>query len=74
MDKIKIRTGANISNILQSTITYAQAFTELVKNSIQNGATMVNIQLNEKSVVVRDNDTPRAIVVQCALDDTTPRP
>lgn len=55
MDKIKIRTGANISNILQSTITYAQAFTELVKNSIQNGATMVNIQLNEKSVVVRDN-------------------
>jgi hypothetical protein len=55
MDKIKIRTGANISNILQSTITYAQAFTELVKNSIQNGATNVNIQLNEKSVVVRDN-------------------
>ena len=55
MDKIKIRTGANISNILQSTITYAQAFTELVKNSIQNGATMVNIQLNEKSVVVHDN-------------------
>jgi len=55
MDKIKIRTGANISNILQSTITYAQAFTELVKNSIQNGATNVNIQLNEKSVVVQDN-------------------
>jgi hypothetical protein len=55
MDKIKIRTGANISNILQSTITYAQAFTELVKNSIQNGATKVNIQLNEASVVIYDN-------------------
>lgn len=55
MDKIKIRTGANISNILQSTITYAQAFTELVKNSIQNGAKSVNIQLNQTSVVVTDD-------------------
>ena len=55
MDKIKIRTGANISNILQSTITYAQAFTELTKNSIQNGAKTINIQLNERSVVVKDD-------------------
>jgi hypothetical protein len=55
MDKIKIRTGSNISNILQSTITYSQAFTELVKNSIQNGAKLISIQLNEKSVVIKDN-------------------
>lgn len=55
MDKIKIRTGANISNILQSTITYAQAFTELAKNSIQNGATNINIQLNKESIVFQDN-------------------
>ena len=55
MDKIKIRTGANISNILQSTITYAQAFTELAKNSIQNGATNINIQLTKESIVFQDN-------------------
>tara|TARA_B100001093_G_scaffold296563_1_gene282761 strand:- start:78 stop:1691 length:1614 start_codon:yes stop_codon:yes gene_type:complete len=55
MEKIKIRTGANISNILQSTITYAQAFTELVKNSIQNGAKNINIQLNDKTAIVCDD-------------------
>ena len=55
MDTIKIRTGANISNILQSTITYAQAFTELAKNSIQNGATNINIQLNKESIVFQDD-------------------
>lgn len=55
MNTIKIRTGANISNILQSTITYAQAFTELAKNSIQNGATNINIQLNKESIVFQDD-------------------
>lgn len=55
MNKLKIRTGANISNILQSTITYAQAFTELAKNSIQNGATNINIQLNKESIVFQDD-------------------
>ena len=55
MNKLKIRTGANISNILQSTITYAQAFTELAKNSIQNGATNINIQLNKESIVLQDD-------------------
>ena len=55
METIKIRTGANISNILQSTITYAQAFTELAKNSIQNGATNINIQLNSESMVFQDD-------------------
>ena len=33
MENIKIKTGARISNILQSTVNYQQAFTELVKNS-----------------------------------------
>ncbi len=55
MNTIKIRAGANISNILQSTITYAQAFTELAKNSIQNGATNINIQLNKESIVFQDD-------------------
>ena len=47
MEEIQIKTGARISNILQSTVTYAQAFTELVKNSMQSGATFVEITLNE---------------------------
>ena len=55
MEKIQIKTGARISNILQSTVTYEQAFTELVKNSMQNDATFVDITLNEDSVVVTDN-------------------
>ena len=54
-DTIQIKTGARISNILQSTVTYEQAFTELVKNSMQSGATFVDITLNADSVVVIDN-------------------
>lgn len=54
-DSIQIKTGARISNILQSTVTYEQAFTELVKNSMQSGATFVDITLNADSVVVIDN-------------------
>ena len=55
MDEIQIKTGARISNILQSTVTYAQAFTELVKNSMQSGATFVEITLNENNAVIKDN-------------------
>ena len=54
-DTIQIKTGARISNILQSTVTYEQAFTELVKNSMQSGATFVDITLNADSVVVIDD-------------------
>ena len=53
--KIEIKTGSRISNILQSTVNYAQAFTELVKNSMQSGATSVEIKLNADSVVVVDD-------------------
>ena len=53
--KIEIKTGSRISNILQSTVNYAQAFTELVKNSMQSGATSVEIKLNADSVVVIDD-------------------
>ena len=54
-DTIQIKTGARISNILQSTVTYEQAFTELIENSMQSGATFVDITLNADSVVVIDN-------------------
>ena len=55
MEEIQIKTGARISNILQSTVTYAQAFTELVKNSMQSGATFVEITLNEDNAIIKDN-------------------
>jgi hypothetical protein len=53
--KIKIRTGANLSSILQSTVNIPQAFTELVKNSIQNVATYIKIYLNEDNCVILDD-------------------
>ena len=52
MENIKIKTGARISNILQSTVNYQQAFTELVKNSMQNGATNVDITLENNKIIV----------------------
>ena len=55
METIKIKTGARISNILQSTVNYQQAFTELVKNSMQNGATNVDITFENNKIVVEDN-------------------
>jgi hypothetical protein len=55
MEEIQIKTGARISNILQSTVTYAQAFTELVKNSMQNGATFVEITLSGDNAIIKDN-------------------
>lgn len=55
MENIKIKTGARISNILQSTVNYQQAFTELVKNSMQNGASNVDITFENNKIVVEDN-------------------
>jgi len=45
MDNIEIKTGSNLSRLLQSTVNIPQAFTELVKNSIQNFATSCSIEL-----------------------------
>lgn len=36
--KIKIKTGFNLSNILQSTVDYEQAFTELIKIQYKGGS------------------------------------
>lgn len=55
MDKIKIQTGSNLSRLLQSTVNIPQAFTELVKNSIQNFATFTKIDLYENSAVILDD-------------------
>lgn len=55
MDKIKIQTGANISKLLQSTVNIPQAFTELVKNSMQNFATFCSIDLLEDSAIITDD-------------------
>lgn len=54
MKNIKIRTGANIQAVLQSTVNFPQAFTELAKNSLQNGATkceMDILQLNDSAII-----------------------
>lgn len=45
MNNIEIKTGANLSRLLQSTVNIPQAFTELVKNCIQNFATSCSIDL-----------------------------
>ena len=55
MNKIKIKTGANISYLLQSTVNIPQAFTELIKNSIQNLATIINVEISEDQISVSDN-------------------
>lgn len=55
MDNIEIKTGANLSRLLQSTVNIPQAFTELVKNSIQNFATFTKINLFDDSTVIIDN-------------------
>lgn len=54
MNNIKIRTGANIQAVLQSTVNFPQAFTELAKNSLQNEATKCEIdilQLNDSAII-----------------------
>ena len=53
--QIKIKTGANISSILQSTVNIPQAFTELVKNSIQNLATYIKIDIESDRILIEDN-------------------
>ena len=60
-DNIKIRAGAGLQAVLQSTVNFAQAFTELAKNSLQNGATSCNIDIieNEDGAVVKIMDNAR---------------
>ena len=55
MEQIKIQTGANLSRLLQSTVNIPQAFTELVKNSIQNFSTFSKIDFDSSSVTVIDD-------------------
>lgn len=55
MENIQIKTGANLSRLLQSTVNIPQAFTELVKNSIQNFATFCKIDFNEYSAIIIDD-------------------
>ncbi|MBR8826485.1 MAG: ATP-binding protein [Gomphosphaeria aponina SAG 52.96 = DSM 107014] len=54
MKKIRIRTGSHLSAVLQSTVNIPQAFTELIKNSIQNLATYVKIEIKEKITIEDD--------------------
>ena len=60
-ENIKIRAGAGLQAVLQSTVNFAQAFTELAKNSLQNGATSCNIDIieNEDGAVVKIMDNAR---------------
>ena len=44
-DNIRIRAGAGLQSVLQSTVNFAQAFTELAKNSLQNGAKTCDINI-----------------------------
>ena len=55
LENIRIRTGSNISSILQSTVNIPQAFTELVKNSIQNLSTFVKIDIHDDKIIVEDD-------------------
>jgi hypothetical protein len=54
-DNIKIRAGTGLQAVLQSTINFSQAFTELAKNSLQNGATVCNIDVADDMIKVSDN-------------------
>jgi len=60
-DKIKIRAGAGLQSVLQSTVNFAQAFTELAKNSLQNGATKCDIDIveNEDTAIITIADDGR---------------
>lgn len=55
MKEIKIKTGSNLSAILQSTVNLPQAFTELVKNSLQNFGTFVDITIEDDKILVEDD-------------------
>ena len=60
-DKVKIRAGTGLQTTLQSTVNFAQAFTELAKNSLQNGATFCDIDIvnTEKEVYIKVVDNGR---------------
>jgi len=55
MNNIQIKTGANLSRLLQSTVNIPQAFTELVKNSIQNFSTFCKIDFDQSSATIIDD-------------------
>ena len=57
MENIQIRTGNNLRSILQTTVSFDNLFTELVKNSLQNNATEVRITYDENSANILDNGT-----------------
>jgi len=54
-EKIQIKVGSNISSILQSTVNVPQAFTEIIKNSIQNLSSKIEIKLTKEEVSILDN-------------------
>ena len=55
MTNIQIKTGSNITVLLQSTVNFPQAFTELVKNSIQNLSTKVIINVSSSKITIEDD-------------------
>lgn len=57
MAKIQIRTGNGLRARLATTVSFENLFTELVKNSLQNNATEVHINYNDKQAVILDNGT-----------------
>lgn len=57
MSEIQIRTGSSMRALLQTTVGFDNLFTELVKNSLQNNATLVRINFNDKFATVLDNGT-----------------
>ena len=52
---IKVRTGSNLRTILKSTVNIPQAFTELVKNALQNDASYCEISLFKDCAIIEDN-------------------
>ena len=52
---IKIRTGNGLRARLATTVSFENLFTELVKNSLQNNATQVNIVYNNQRASVIDD-------------------
>ena len=54
-EKINIQAGAGIRKILSTTLPLNKALTELIKNSIQNNATWIDIKLNKSNAIITDN-------------------
>ena len=54
-EKINIQAGAGMRKILSTTLPLNKALTELIKNSIQNDATWVRINLNKNDAFITDN-------------------